>query len=179
VRRRVFLLIALAVVAAWAFALVWSVTVTTHSPERLDKAAASAVAGACAGTQQALKQLPKPSPIAGADRVARIRSENAALRAMVDRFAAVEPRSSTPRRALTAWTADWRKVIDARERYASDLDTKHRAQFVLPAAKGVKPVTDKMDDFIRENHPDLDPCFTGALALETVEGPRDYKKVER
>jgi hypothetical protein len=173
------LLIALAVAAAWAFALVWSVTVTTHSPERLDAAAAAAVAAACSGTQQTLKQLPNPSPITGADRVARIRSENHALRGMVDRFATVAPRSTTPRRALTAWTADWRKVIDARDRYANDLDTKHRAQFVLPAATGVKPVTDKMDDFVRENHPDLDPCFTGALAVETVEGPRDYKKVER
>ena len=50
------------------------------------------------------------------------------------------------------------------------------ARLVLPAnSGGLKPVTDRMDDFVRENHPDLDACFTESLALETVEGPREYK----
>jgi len=99
------------------------------------------------------------------------------LRAMVRRFAEVRPRASTAAAAVRGWSDDWSKVVDARERYATDLETKKAAQFVLPATRGVKPVTKNMDDFVRENHPNLDACFTEGLALETVEGPRDYKKV--
>ena len=68
-------------------------------------------------------------------------------------------------------------MVDARDRYANDLETKPKTQFVLPATQGLKPVTQNMDDFVRENHPNLDACFTAALALETVEGPREYKAV--
>jgi hypothetical protein len=34
-----------------------------------------------------------------------------------------------------------------------------------------------MDDFVRENHPNLDACFTAALQLEQFEGKRVYEKV--
>ena len=54
---------------------------------------------------------------------------------------------------------------------------KQKAQFVLPSTQGLKPVTRNMDDFVRENHPNLDACFADALALETVEGQREYKPV--
>ncbi len=112
----------------------------------------------------------------------RIRSENDVLRRMVDAFSAVQPPASTPAAALKGWSADWTRVIDARARYANNLDDAaatpdKKIKFVLPASSGVKPVTDKMNDFVRENHPNLDTCFTDALALEKVEGPREYKKV--
>jgi hypothetical protein len=176
-RRRAMLIGATLVAIAWIFALVWSVTVTTHSPERLDAAAATTVTRACDDAQAKLKALPNAFPRTGADRVTRIRAENTLVRAMVTTFQSVNPRHSTPRTALRAWSADWLRVVEARERYAHDLETAGRARFVLPAAKGVKPVTDKMDDFVRESHPDLDACFTEALAIDTVEGPREYKKV--
>lgn len=182
IRRRVFLVGGILLVAVWIFAIVWSVTVTSHSPERLDANAASAVAAACNDTQAKLRALPNPSPVLGADRVARIRAEDAQLRAMLRRFDAVTPRSKTPTEALRGWTADWGRVVDARERYAADLeaaksDPSKKVKFVLPAVQGVKPVTDKMDDFVRENHPDLDACFTEALQVERVEGARTYGKV--
>ena len=143
---------------------------------------AQAVAAKCTAAQQQLQALPNPSPIQGADRVLRIRSENDVLRRMVDAFATVQPRASTPAAALKGWTADWTRVIDARGRYANALDDAastpdKKIKFVLPASSGVKPVTEKMNDFVRENHPDLDACFTDGLALERVEGPREYKKV--
>ena len=79
------------------------------------------------------------------------------------------------------WSADWNKVLDARDRYANDLQqakgTNNTVKFVVPASSGVKPVTKNMDDFVRQNHPTLDACFTRALELETVEGPRKYEKV--
>ncbi len=62
-RRRLFLIGGLALVAVWIFAIVWSVTVTSHSPERLDVASAQRVASQCATAQQQLQRLPNPSPI--------------------------------------------------------------------------------------------------------------------
>lgn len=164
--------------------LAWTL-VGSHSPERLDAKSAAEVNDACATAQATLRALPNPSPVSGADRVTRIRNEDEVLRAMVVRMRDVHPRDATPARAFEGWTTDWSRVIDARERYASDLDrtkaTGGKTQFVLPASTSgsVKPVTSTMDDFVRENHPHLDACFTDALALSTVEGTRDYKKVTR
>jgi hypothetical protein len=164
--------------------LAWTL-VGSHSPERLDAESAGSVNDACAAAQASLRALPNPSPVTGADRVTRIHAEDEILRAMLLRMHDVHPRSATPARALEGWTGDWSRVIDARERYASDLEqtrtTGGRTQFVLPASTSgsVKPVTSTMDDFVRENHPRIDACFTDALALSTVEGTREYKKVTR
>jgi len=169
------LLIFVAVLAV-GIILAWTL-VGSRSPERLDAAAAADLSAACNDAQAALKALPNPSPRSGPDRVARIRAENNALRTMVRRFGEVHTRGSTPAAAVSGWSDDWSKVVDARERYANDLETKNKAQFVLPATQGLKPVTQNMDDFVRENHPNLDACFADALALETVEGPRVYAAV--
>ncbi len=163
-------LLAVGIILAWTL-------VGSHSPERLDVAAASQLAAACNDAQAKLKALPNDFPRRGAERVARIHSENDVLRTMVRQFDDVHPRAKTPAAAVRGWTDDWSHVIDARERYANDLETKKTAQFVLPAARGLKPVTKDMDDFVRENHPNLDACFIEALALETVEGQRVYKQV--
>lgn len=175
-RRRLLLISLSALVVVWIFAIVYSVLYTTHSPERLDRTDAAAVAQACTDAQGNLRRLPNSSPITGADRVARIRAENEALRAMAVHFDAVEPKATAPREALRKWTADWRSVIDAREKYAHDLETVGRARFVLPATGGIKPITDRMDDFVRENHPRIDACITSKVQLEQVEGPRVYGK---
>src|SRR5262245_31844330 len=115
-------------VGLWIFAIIWSVTVTRHSPEHLDGAAAADVEAACVVARNDLQALPAlPDPAPGADRVERIRSENEILSAMTDRFDAVEPVDSTPAAALQQWTTDWRRVIQAREKYANDLETQKRA----------------------------------------------------
>ena len=176
-RQRIAIVVLGVIAAAWIFAIIWSVTKTDQSPERMDTTAAAQVAGLCNDAQQQLKALPLSFPRLGADRVHRIREENIILTDMVSEFAGVRPQKSTPTHALRGWSEDWTHVITARAQYATDLDTKHRARLVLPATQGIKPVTDKMDDFVRENHPNLDACFTQALALDTVEGPRVYKKV--
>lgn len=164
-------LLSVGIVLAWTF-------VGSKSPERLDRASAAALSGACDAARAELELLPNPSPVSGPDRVARIRAENRVLRAMVTRFDAVQPEAGTPGEAVRAWGADWRSVVDARERYASSLETEGRAQFVLPADDGIKPVTKDMDDFVRQNHPHLDACLTERLALDTVEGQRDYGEAE-
>jgi hypothetical protein len=175
-RRNLSLAIVVALIAIWAFAIIWSVTVTSHSPERLQKSEAAAVSAMCSAARAKLVALPVEFPRTGPDRVARIRAENAVLTEMVGNIATVDPNQSSPAKALTGWSADWTAVIGARERYASDLESRKRARLVLPATSGgLKPVTDRMDDFVRENHPDLDACFTESLALDTVEGPRNYR----
>ena len=76
-------------------------------------------------------------------------------------------------------------MIDARDVYADRArdcavaDTDAKVRFIYPATNAIKPVTRTMDDFVRENHPRLDACFTEALQLEVVEGPREYKKVTK
>ena len=93
---------------------------------------------------------------------------------MADRFDTIVPTKSTPASALKQWTTDWRHVITARATYASDLETKKRARLVIPAVRGVQPVTDKMDDFVREQGTRIDTCLTSTLQAEVVEGARHY-----
>jgi hypothetical protein len=158
--------------------------VGSHSPERLDQTVATPLANACDNAQAALKALPNPNPTTGADRVARIRAENQILGTMVRRFAEVDAGSATKTQALRGWSEDWSQTVAARDQYASKLeatkdDPAKKVQFILPTSKSgsLKPVTSNMDDYVRESHPYLDACFTDALQLDVVEGPREYKKV--
>ena len=176
-----FVILALLVMLVGVGIILGWTLVGAHSPERLDATAASAVAGACNNAQAKLKALPNPDPRAGADRIARLRAENTVLRDMVTEFATVHPESTTPATALGKWSADWNRMIDARARYADDLQrvagTNEKVRFIYPAVNAIRPVTQQMDDFVRENHPRLDACFTAALQLEVYEGKRDYRKV--
>ncbi len=167
-------ILCIGIVIGWTF-------VGSHSPERLDNASAAAAAAACNDAQTKLKALPNPDPRLGADRVARIRAEDVVLREMVTALRAVRPTHSTPAAALTAWSADWGRMVDARDTYANDLQkaagTDTKVRLIYPATNAIKPITGHMDDFVRENNPHLDACFTGALQLEVVEGPRVYEKL--
>jgi hypothetical protein len=153
----------------------------SKSPERLPENEAAAIAAVCASTQATLKQLPNPFPKQGADRVARIEAENDLLDQMVKKIRAVPVAKATQADAVELWADDWDALINARDKYARDLNaakgTDKRVRFVVPVARSVKPVTTTMDDFVRIQHPHLDACFTRALELETVEGERKYEKV--
>ena len=178
-RRRLILAGAILFIAVWIFAIVWSVTITTRSPERLDDPAALAVEQACATARARLRALPPvPNSQSLADRVARVRTENDALNVMTAALTMVHPTRSTPATALEKWTADWRRMIAARARFADELAHNGRAEFVIPATGGVKPITDKMDDFVREQHHRIDACFTDGLQIEVVVGTRTYQHVE-
>ena len=45
-----------------------------------------------------------------------------------------------------------------------------------PAAVGIQPVADKMNDWVLEQGTRADACNTGRLQAEVVEGPRIYGK---
>lgn len=172
------MILCIGIVLGWTF-------IGSHSPERLDDASAAAAAAVCNGAQTKLNALPDPDPRGnGTQRAARVRAENVPLREMVTQMASVHPRKSTPATALRAWTADWGRMIDARTTYANALaalatsaNPNGKVRFIYPAINAIKPITGHMDDFVRENNPRLDACFTEALQIEVVEGPRVYKKV--
>jgi hypothetical protein len=155
--------------------------VGSHSPEKLDDASAAAISNACDQAVAKLKTLPTDYPKLGAQRVARVRQENVFLEAMVEQFGQVHPTKSTPALAVQKWSADWTAMIGARARYADDLaasaTTGAKVRLIYPAVNAITPITQNMDDFVRENTPRLNACFTTALQLEVVEGPRDYQKV--
>ena len=115
--------------------------------------------------------LPANCPRTGPDRVARIRAENAVLTDDGRQHRNGEPE------AIVAGQGAHRleRRLDGGHRRPRALRERprvaKRARLVLPATSGgLKPITDKMNDCVRENHPDLDACFTDA-SRSTVEGP--------
>jgi len=175
------LLLCIGIILGWTL-------VGSKSPEKLDATTAAAVAGACDRAQAALKALPDRDPTRenGTRRAARVRAENVPLRTMVGEITAVHPRSSTQAAGLLGWTKDWSRMIDARDAYASSLEQlaqssnpDAKVRFIYPATNAIRPITQNMDDYVRESTPRLDACSTEALQLEVVEGPREYKKVTK
>ena len=175
--RRKILSIAFAVfIVAWIVALTYSVTAGGSSPERLDDATARAVEANCQSAQRALTRLPQVGAHSRPTAIAtRLERENEILTGMVDRQKRLHPAKKTPAEALTAWLADWQRLITARGHYAADLRTKGTdARFIEPAYKGVDPIADKMNTWLLEQGTRTDGCNTGVLQAEVVNGPRSY-----
>jgi len=175
------LLLCVGIILGWTL-------VGSKSPEKLDATTAGAVAAACDRAQSQLQALPDPDPSKenGTKRAARVRAENVPLRAMVSEIAAVRPSKSTQAAGLLGWTKDWSRMLDARDVYATSLEQlaqspnpDAKVRFIYPATNAIRPITQNMDDYVRESTPRLDACFTEALQLEVVEGPREYKKVTK
>ena len=176
--RKVFIAAMVVFLGAWAIALVYSVTAAGKSPERLNNQDAGVAEAACNSAQHAMAALPAVgihSPInARADRVA---GEDRILTEMIDRMRTLRPQSDAPKVALNAWLDDWQRLVEARQHYSNDLRTLGiNARFVEPAAAGIQPIADKMNDWILEQGTRTDSCNTGRLQAEVVEGPRIYGK---
>jgi hypothetical protein len=171
------LLLCIGIILGWTL-------VGSKSPEKLDAQTAAQVSAACDTAVAKLKALPDPDPRGnGSERAARVRAENVPLREMVAQIAQVHPKSSTQAKGLEGWTKDWSRMIDARATYADSLaalassNPNGRVRFIYPASNAITPITQNMDDYVRESTPRLNSCFTTALQLEIVEGPRVYEKV--
>ena len=175
-RRRLIIGAFVLVGLAWAFALVYSVTEGSRSPERLTDGEARTVATACRDAQRALEKLPQVGDRASySEKADRIDREDAILTAMVERFGAVHPTANDPAVALDGWRRDWTRLIVARQNYVSDLRRDGvDARFVEPATSGVEPIANKMNDWILEQGTRTDGCNTGVLQVEVVEGTRVY-----
>jgi hypothetical protein len=173
------LLLGIGIILGWTL-------VGSKSPEKLDAPTAAQVSAACDTAVAKLKALPDSDPTKenGTKRAARVRAENVPLREMVTEIAAVHPKSSTQAKGLEGWTKDWSRMIDARTVYATSLEElanssnpDAKVRFIYPASNAITPITQNMDDYVRESTPRLNSCFTTALQLEIVEGPRVYEKV--
>src|SRR5262249_22010430 len=108
------------------------------------------------------------------DDVRLVRQENEIFHAMADRIDQVRPKGTDAHKALVAWVADWRKVIEARAKFANELEADGQARLRIPAvnAGSVQPVTDRMDTYAMNRG--LDVCRPQALQAEVVDQPRDY-----
>ena len=177
-RRRLWLGALVVFLGLWAIALTYSVTAGGKSPERLNNADAAVAETACLNAQREMTALPQVGLHARiAARSARVSSEDAILNRMIQQMRALHPQSDAPKVALTAWLDDWQKLVTARQNYADDLRRLGAsARFVEPAAAGIQPIADKMNNWILEQGTRTDACNTGQLQAEVVEGPRTYGK---
>ncbi len=173
IRRRVLAALATVIAIAWVFAIIYSVTAA--GPEHLDATSAHRVGDACSAALRDLRALaPLPTRPGVQAAVDRLHEENDIYRAMVTRIAAVRVTSADKQKAFRGWLDDWNRVIEARVRYADALPENPKARFVIPAVQGIKPVTDKMNDWVTEQNKVVNSCNTATLQIEQVNGPRDY-----
>jgi hypothetical protein len=177
-RRKWVIAGAIVFIGAWVIALTYSVTEGGRSPERLNTEDAAVAEEACLDAQHAMTALPAVGMHSSIDaRATRVASEDTILTTMIGRIRALRPEGGAPETAMHAWLDDWERLVEAREHYAHDLRTLGvRARFVEPAAAGIQPVADKMNDWILEQGTRTDACNTGRLQAEVVEGPRIYGK---
>lgn len=162
-------MIAVAIIVGW-------ILFGSRSPERLDPASAAEIEAACSDAQVVLAGLPGAEPEGGTQIVARMRAEDRVFRTMIERIRAVRPVDATQDAAVRAWATDWSALVEARESFADRLESEKRAKFVLPSEPGggLKPVTGRMDDYVRQNHPRMNACLTESLEAEAVDTPRSY-----
>ena len=161
----------------------------SHSPEKLDAGSAAAVSAACntaAGEAESTTR-PRPHP----RRRHRARRRVCAPRTwccatMVDRDRrGAGRRNRRPRRACGVGLNDWTRMIDARDVYASSLEalapirrtrTPRCGSSIRPVARSRRSRPTWTTTYGRALRCS-NACFTAALQLEVVEGPRVYVKV--
>lgn len=169
-RRRVLAIVAVVFVTVWAYAIWYSVHRT--NPERLGDTDRAAVRRLCERARADLMGLDRPG--GGTSPGARLGAENAVFESLVDGLDALDPQGEDPATALEAWTDDWRALLAAREAAADELARAGEATLAIPRAssRGVRPVTDRMDEYARQQG--LDECRPDALEAETIDGRGDY-----
>ena len=173
IRRRLFIVLALLICAAWAYAIWFSVT--RGSPEDLDDAATSQVSAACTSARDQLDALPDFTPDTTATQnVQLVRQENAIFATMIATIDEVQPTATDAAAALDKWLDDWRSLVRARAAFADDLAGDGTARLRTPAVKsgGLQPITERMNGFAQQRG--LDECQPDVLQAEVVDGPRDY-----
>ncbi len=165
----------LAFAGVWAFGFWYDAH--RPKPEPLDATSMHAAAAACRVAVTSLAAIP---PVGGAptvaDRATRDRNENAVFNTLVGRLSAIHPSSHEGAKALTAFTADWKHLTQARERYVAELPTSpQRPKLFIPVDPTGAPVTIRMGEYARIHK--LDDCTPDSLQGEVVEGPRAYPRV--
>jgi len=171
----VFVAAFLAFVGIWAFAFWYDAN--RPAPEPLDAASLHAATAACRSAIAQLSALqPAPASPTVAQRITRVRSEDAVFEALVAGFGKIKPTDRSGSDALRGFTADWEHLTAARERYADALGSGGpRHSLVIPVDPGKKPITIRMREYA-DIH-ELADCTPDSLQGEVVEGPRTYPRV--
>jgi hypothetical protein len=174
-KRNVFVVALIAFVSAWTFAFWYDAH--RPSPEPLDPASLSAARTACRSAILSLAALPTVGTTPTAtSRATRVNREDAVLTTLVSELDAIRPTDHDGAKALTAFVADWRHLITARERYAEAVPTStKRPKLVIPVDPTGAPATIRMGEYARIHK--LDDCTPDSLQGEVVEGPRTYPPV--
>jgi hypothetical protein len=164
-----------AFIGVWAFAFWYDAN--RPAPEPLDAVSLHAATAACRSAVAQLSALgPVPASPTPAQRIARVRSEDAVFEALVADFGTIKPTDRSGSDALHGFTADWQHLTAARERYAGELrPAGARHNLVIPVDPGKKPITIRMREYA-DIHGLVD-CTPDSLQGEVVEGPRTYPRV--
>ncbi len=99
---------------------------------------------ACRTMTAAVQGAAVPTDAPTADRVASLRQQDRAVRAMVAAVEALGPERLAGDLPTPAWLADWQRLADAREAAADDLADGARTTWTVPTTEG-QPITDRMD----------------------------------
>jgi hypothetical protein len=162
-----FLLVCAGIVLGWTL-------FGSRSPEHLAAEDATSAERTCASAHRELRALPDPAPATRDALVARVEAETAVLTDMVAELDARRASGDTAATAYRAWIEDWNALLDARERYARELAREDRVELILPSERGIKPITERMDDFVREQGGRMEHCLVERLQAENVDRERDY-----
>jgi hypothetical protein len=172
--RRAFAVGFVLFVGAWG----WAFWYGAHrpKPEPLDPASERSAISVCRSAIVDLRALPQ---VGGAPTVAirahLITAENMILGRVVSGLDSIKPTDHSGAEALTAFAADWQRLITARIRYVHELAaTGKRPKMYIPVANG-EPVTIRMGDYADIHH--LELCSPDSLQGEVVEGLRTYPRV--
>jgi hypothetical protein len=175
--RVLFALAAAAFVGIWGYAFWYEAN--RPNPEPLDATSLRAATEACHSALVSLKALPQlptkavPTPAA---RSALVHSEDVVLNRLVDRLGVIRPTDHSGATALTDFTADWRHLVESRERYTKAIFANPTTpKLYIPVAPTGEPITIRMGEYA-DIHKLID-CTPDSLQGEIVEGARTYPRV--
>jgi hypothetical protein len=172
-RRSVFVTLLVLVIAAWAFALVYSVT--RSEPEPLDDASRAALARACERAEGRLRALDDLGPGDTTEVAAvLVDEENAIYAEMLASMREVSPTDADGAAALRGWLDDWDELVAARALHADELRDGDTSGFDIPAERsgGSKPITVRMNEYAEMKG--LEQCTPSMLRAEVTDRPRAW-----
>lgn len=142
-------------------------------------AARATVERACDSARTELIALgPLDAAIADAPLADRIGEESAILRDMVAAMRTASTGNDDGQRALEAWTADWDRLIDARDVAADRIRTgDHPVAWLPPVEPGeVEGIDGRLDEYTRREQ--IPACATDVLEADNLDGRRTYRAID-
>ncbi len=143
--------------------------------EPLDRSSQDRLNAACTSVVTRLRALPRiTSQSTITERAGRVDIENTIFETIVRTAESLHPPNHDGAVALRGWTADWKALLVARTRFATELRSPSTAkpQLLLPLGTAGAPITERMTEYARTHS--LLQCETDNLQAEIVDGDRLY-----